>query len=283
MSMLKLTAQSPQIYPSPHDIAISAKGDLLYVADKEREEIRVLVAANLDLLGEFGRGELSLPQGLDIAPAPSSQSADTGKDLLTVADTGNDRLVQYQVDGTHAAKVREITNVRGCRGVAIDHRRQLFATSFDNSALLAFQDDELVQTYEGSDDITHTLHSPHGIDWFQGDEQGVLSLADTGNDRVLLLDQDLSVRHSLGGRAYGFNQPKYVCAMAKANANYWLAVSDYRNNAIKLINEKFELIDTAGVDILDRPTGIAAFGDTVWVSDTFNQRILQFTLNSPGA
>ena len=83
------------------------------------------------------------------------------------------------------------------------------------------------------------------------------------------------------GFIYLFRQPKYLAT----NERGWLLVADEDNHQIKIFDERYDLIGVIGdqtqgrgPDRLRKPEGVTTRGDIVWVSDTYNNRIVRFRL-----
>ena len=62
---------------------------------------------------------------------------------------------------------------------------------------------------------------------------GMLYVADPGNDRIQLLNRRLQVVDTLEGGSFDFNEPKYLALDEKG----WLYVADQYNNEIKIFDE----------------------------------------------
>ncbi len=71
----------------PHDLALSPDSRYLYVADNGNNQIAVLDPDTLIVIGSIGGSELS---------APHDATFDH-KGRLLVADSGNDRVVVYEI------------------------------------------------------------------------------------------------------------------------------------------------------------------------------------------
>lgn len=93
----------------PHDAAFSPDGKFVFVTDMRGHRMRVLEAMTLKLVGTFGEGELSAPHDAEFDKA--------GR--LLVADTGNDRIAIYAVDGAQAKLAGELKGLSGPEGVAV--------------------------------------------------------------------------------------------------------------------------------------------------------------------
>ena len=106
-----------------------------------------------------------------------------------------------------------------------------------------------------------------------------IALVDSGNNRIVILGPDMALVKLLDAPEYRFNDPKYL-AFGDDGA---LFVADEFNHQIKIFDRAYTLIDTIGSGVqgdgdgqLNKPEGIDVHGDTVWVADTHNHRILRF-------
>ena len=96
-----------------------------------------------------------------------------------------------------------------------------------------------------------------------------------------MLGPKLEFIAALGGTPYDFDEPKYLAFDGRG----WLYVADEDNNQIKIFDENREPLAVIGsgrrgkgADRLNKPEGVEAVGDRVWVSDTYNHRILLYRL-----
>ncbi len=94
----------------------------------------------------------------------------------------------------------------------------------------------------------------------------LLYVADVGNDAVKVLHPDTLATLGVIGRG-------------------WLYIADEDNTQIKIFDENREPLAVIGsgrrgrgADRLNKPEGVEAVGDRVWVSDTYNHRILLYRL-----
>jgi DNA-binding beta-propeller fold protein YncE len=94
------------------------------------------------------------------------------------------------------------------------------------------------------------------------------------------LDRNLRFVAALGGPPWNFNDPKYV---ADDEAGRLYVADEYNNRVVVLAPGDRKIILTiagfaspAGADKLNQPEGVAVRGDTLWISDTYNDRILAF-------
>ena len=107
--------EGPEDLNRPHGIDRDANG-FVYVADTGNNRIVVLrlegngAGTQLSYQFSFGSGQLNLPY--DVAWDDSGTPFEASDDVIWVADTGNDRLVGYVVNGK-AASVRFVYGTRG--------------------------------------------------------------------------------------------------------------------------------------------------------------------------
>jgi DNA-binding beta-propeller fold protein YncE len=259
---LEFVAGSPQIYAEPHDVVLSPDGRHLYVADNNNHRIAVLDPASLDLVGNFGDGEVGAPH--DVAFDADGR--------LLVADTNNSRIAIYEVDGAKAELVDELKgSVRRPEGVAVHPNGRVYATGASSGNIEAFEAGTPTAAAGG-------LSSPHDVAVAR---DGTLWIADAGNDRLVQMTPDLEVIGTVEGSAYAFNGPRYL-DFDEAGRLY---VADKYANQIKILAPDGSLLMTIGSGEaspgpgeFDRPEGIAIRDDDVWFSDTYNDRIVRYRI-----
>ncbi len=259
----ELVAASSSWMAQPHDIVLSADGARLYVADNNNHRIVVLNAETLVETGVFGAGEVSAPHDVVF----------DAQGRLLVADTGNSRIAVYAVDGNGGTLVATVSGgVRRPEGVDLHPDGRILATGAASGNLVAFRDGEVVAERGG-------FSSPHDV---VVDADGNLWVADAGNDRVVKLSSDFQPMMVLSGEAYGFNGPRYL----DFDADGRLYVADKYTHTIKIIAPDGELIQVLGSGqagegpgLFDRPEGVEIRGRDVWVSDTYNDRIVRYRMS----
>lgn len=259
----ELVAASSSWMAQPHDIVLSADGARLYVADNNNHRIVVLNAETLVETGVFGAGEVSAPHDVVF----------DAQGRLLVADTGNSRIAVYAVDGNGGTLVATVSGgVRRPEGVDLHPDGRILATGAASGNLVAFRDGEVVAERGG-------FSSPHDV---VVDADGNLWVADAGNDRVVKLSSDFQPMMVLSGEAYGFSGPRYL----DFDADGRLYVADKYTHTIKIIAPDGELIQVLGSGqagegpgLFDRPEGVEIRGRDVWVSDTYNDRIVRYRMS----
>ena len=246
----------------PHDLALSPDGRYLYVADNGNNRIAVLDPDSLKVIGTFGESELSEPH--DAAFDPHGR--------LLVADTGNDRVVVYTVNG---ALGKRMDVIRGefmrPEGVATNRGLRVYVTGAYSNNLVAFDDGAKVSAING-------LSGPHDV---ETDDAGNVLVVDSNNDRLLILGSDLQILKTLAGPPYNFNGPRYAVYDDAGR----LYVADKYAHQVKVIGTNYKLLGAVGTGKpgqesgqLNKPEGVAVRGQDVWISDTYNNRIVRYRI-----
>ena len=246
----------------PHDAAFSPDGRLIYLTDMRNGRIQVLEATTLKPVGSFGRGELSYPHDAEF----------DGSGRLLVADTGNDRVAIYEVEGAKARLAGELKGLAGPEGVAVAPDGRVLVTNTRNATLSVFRDGRLERTVGGPGGRDGELRNPHDVE-VAGD--GSVYVVDSANNRVQVFDAALRHRASVGA-ALGLNGPKYL---AIDGERVWLA--DEYNHRILLLDRSLRVLGVLGsgkrgraADAFYQPEAVLARAPHVWVIDTYNDRIL---------
>jgi DNA-binding beta-propeller fold protein YncE len=264
-----LLRASEASFSHPRDLALAPDGKVLYVADMGNNAVQALDPDSLRTLGLIGQGELSQPHDLAFDAA--------GR--LLVADTGNDRIAIYHLSGgggSFAGEIRE--GLAAPRGVAAGPDGRVYVSNTRLANLVVFQGGKKVAEMGGPGRGVANFTHPHDV---EVDAAGNIYLVDSGNNRVVILDAGLVVRRSLVGAPYNFKDPKSLSIAAEGT----LYVADRHNHRIKIFSPGFMPVGVVGSGTagrgpgqLDRPEGVLADGDRLWVADTYNDRILLFRL-----
>jgi DNA-binding beta-propeller fold protein YncE len=257
-----LEAASAQSLGQPHDIVLSPDGTKLYVADNGRDRIVVLDPASLAELGVFARGEVRQPHDVVF----------DREGRLLVADTGNSRIAIYAVSGSSGRLVGELKgSIVRPEGVDVHPDGRVIATGAASGNVAVFRDGEEIAQTGG-------LAAPHDV---QVDARGRIWLADTGHDRIVRVDDALATVQVIAGTRYAFNGPRYL----DFDDHGRLFVADKYANQIKIIAPDGTLLQVLGSEraglgegVFDRPEGVEIRGDTVWFSDTYNDRIVRYRM-----
>ena len=257
-----LEAVSEDNLGRPHDIVLSPDGSRLYVADNGKDRIVVLDPDSLARRGVFGLGEVSQPHDVVF----------DAQGLLLVADTGNSRIAVYRVHDDGGTLVGELTgSIRRPEGVDVHPDGRVIASGAGSGNIAVFRDGREVLERGG-------FSAPHDV---QLDSSGRIWLADSNNDRMVRLDDDLEVVQVIEGAPYAFNGPRYMDFDDAGR----LFIADKYANAVKIVDPAGRLLQILGTPqagrgegVFDRPEGVEIKGDTVWFSDTYNDRIVRYRM-----
>ncbi len=259
----ELRAASSTAYAHPHDIVLSPDGRWLYVADNGNHRIAVLDPETLVEHGEFGRGEVRAPH--DVAFDREGR--------LLVADTGNDRIAIYAVDGADARLVGELRERLGRpEGVAAHPDGRVFATGAASGNLVVYRDGAVVGELGG-------LSAPHDVEFAP---DGSVWIADAGNHRMVRVDDAYTIDRVLNRATYGFAGPRYQDFDAEGR----MFVADKYSHAIKVIAPDGTLLQVLGgtrglgEGLFYQPEGVEIRGTEVWFADTYNDRIVRYRVTA---
>ncbi|MEE8500654.1 MAG: NHL repeat-containing protein [Kiloniellales bacterium] len=262
-------AASDTSFSRPHDLVLSPDGRHLFVADVGNDAIKVLHPDTLATLWVIGRGELRGPHDV----------AFDAKGRLLVADTRNDRIAIYALSGQEGVLVGAYAKeLASPEGVAVGPEGTIYVSNARTHDLLAIRNGVVIARVGGRGSGRNQYRRPHDVGV---DAQGRVYAVDPGNDRIQVLTPTLEFIAALAGAPYDFDEPKYLAFDGRG----WLYVADEDNDQIKIFDAHRKPIAAIGdgkrgkgPNRLNRPEGVEARGDRVWVADTHNHRILLYRL-----
>jgi len=248
---------------NPHDLKLSPDGRYLFVSDVGNNRVAILDPESLELRGEFGADHQSGTHDVDF----------DARGRAYVADTHNNRVLIYTVDGLEARRVGELgERIRGPEGVLAHPNGRIYVAGAWSGNLVAYQDGRVVAELGG-------LSSPHDVELA---DNGDIWLADAGNDRLLLLSPDLEIKAELGGKKYDFDGVRYMDLTAQG----MIIAADKNNHSVKFINASGDLLLTLGdgsrgkgANRFTTPEGVELRGSTLWLSDSGNDRIVRYRIS----
>lgn len=250
---------------NPHDLRLSPDGKLLMVSDLGNNRVTVLDPETLEYVGAFGEDHQSGTHDIDFDAAGRAY----------VADTHNNRVTIYEMDGTEAELVGELArDIRGPEGVLAHPNGNIYVAGAWSGNLVVYRDGEKVDEMTG-------LSSPHDVALAPDDN---IWLADAGNDRMLLLTPDLDVLSEWRGSPYDFNGVRYQDVLPDGT----VIAADKNSHSIKFISADGELLHVLGDGRPAKgpgkfitPEGVEVRDDILWLSDSGNDRVVKyrFTLN----
>ena len=175
----------PDAFEAPRGIAVDPFDGSVFIVDSGNHRVQVFQPDGAFLRTIGGPGVA--PKGLD---DPAGVAISGGR--VYVTDFGNDRVAVFDIDGGYRG---EWTGLEGPWGIVSWVDGRVFVTENRGSRIAVFGSDGTRQAtwgrFGGGDD----LNRPEGLALTAG---GALLVANTGNDRVLLLDDAGVVADSTG-------------------------------------------------------------------------------------
>ncbi len=248
---------------NPHDLKLSPDGKYLFVSDVGNNRIAILDPDSLELVGSFGSDHQSGTHDIDF----DSQGR------AYVADTHNNRVTIYDINGTTAKLIGEINQrIRGPEGVLVHSNGLVYVAGAWSGNIVAYENRQVVGELSG-------LSSPHDL---EETSAGDIWLSDSGNHRLLLLSPQLKILRELGPQKYKFNGVRYMDLLDDGT----LVAADKNNHVIKFIAADDTLLFVLGtgkpglgVNKFVTPEGVEAKHQTLWLSDSGNDRIVKYRLD----
>lgn len=247
---------------NPHDLKLSPNGKYLFVSDVGNNRVAILDAESLALVSTFGADHQSGTHDIDF----------DAQGRAFVADTHNNRITIYDVDGEKAVLIGELTErIRGPEGVLAHPNGRIYVAGAWSGNLVAYENGKVVAELKG-------LSSPHDI---ERTPNGDIWLADAGNDRMLLLTPELEIKKELKGAPYNFDGVRYQDVLDDGT----LIVADKNNHQVKVIGSEGTVVEVQGTGRPEKgegkfrtPEGIEVRGDTLWISDSGNDRVVKYRI-----
>ncbi len=249
---------------NPHDLKLSPDGKYLFVSDVDNDRVAILDPESLALVAEFGADHQGGTHDVDF----------DARGRVYVADTHNNRVTIYDVDGTRARLVGELgERIRGPEGVLAHPNGRIYVAGAWSGNVVSFQDGEVVDELGG-------LSSPHDIELASN---GDIWLADAGNSRLLLLSENLEIKRELGRNQYDFNGVRYL----DLTHDGMIVAADKNNHQVKFIAADGSLVHVMGDGKPGRgpnrfrtPEGVEIRDSELWLSDSGNDRIVKYRIET---
>ena len=247
---------------NPHDLKLSPDGRYLMVSDVGNNRIAILDPDSLELMGEFGRDHQAGTHDIDFDAAG----------LAYVADTHNNRVTIYQVSDRQAQLIGELSDsIRGPEGVLAHPNGSIYVAGAWSGNVVVYKDGKQTGELTG-------LSSPHDLELAAN---GDIWLADAGNDRLLLLSPALEIKRELSGEPYHFKGVRYLDLMSDGT----LIAADKYTHSVKFIAVDGRLLLQLGDGKpamapyrFTTPEGVEVRGNTLWLSDSGNNRVVRYRI-----
>jgi DNA-binding beta-propeller fold protein YncE len=261
---LTLIYQSASSTPlnNPHDLKLSPDGKYLFVADVGNNRVVLLDPESLSFVSSFGADHQSGTHDVDF----------DAEGQIYVADTHNNRVTIYSMEDTRARHTGELSEgIRGPEGVLIHSNGRVYVAGAWSGNVVAYEKGQVVNELTG-------LSAPHDL---EETADGNIWLSDSGNHRVLLVSPDLEILRELSRKTYDFNGVRYMDLLEDGT----LIAADKNNHQIKFIGPDGELIHVLGSGRPEKgpgkfttPEGVEVRGNTLWLSDSGNDRVVKYTI-----
>jgi DNA-binding beta-propeller fold protein YncE len=278
----------------PWGIAVDPDGHV-FVTDTDNERVLAFNENGTNLIDEFGEAgegdnDFISPRGIGFNENGS------GDDRLIVADPdqndNDDRIRRFSGDpeeggfGNLLTAIGDETPDNNIEpfGVAIDPDDRIWVVNQSAPGVIyRFNRDGSFQA-DFEPDGQGTLNDPQGIAVFEDDDDNLfVYVADTDNDRVVKFEHindsddglDFVTENEDGGNA---NLSAPIGLAVDKCGNVWVA--DSGNDRIAIFDKNLNFIDDFDEDF-NLPTGVALGpdGDTLYVVDSINERIVKFDLS----
>jgi len=255
---------SPPILSNPHDLKLTPDGRYLFVSDVGNNRVAILDPETLAFVDAFGEDHQSGTHDIDFDS--------TG--LAYVADTHNNRVILYTVNGTRATIVGELTaGIRGPEGVLAHPNGRVYVAGAWSNNLVVFENGLMIDELRG-------LSAPHDLELASNGSD--IWLADAGSSRMLLLSESLEIKRELSRESYGFDGVRYMDLLDDGS----LVTADKNNHQVKFIlpDGSLSLVlgdgrPGLGPNKFKTPEGVEVRGSDVWLSDSGNNRIVRYRLS----
>ena len=247
---------------NPHDLKLSPDGKYLLVSDVDNNRVVLLNPETLAFVSSFGADHQSGTHDVDFDKRGQAY----------VADTRNNRVTIYRLQGTHATLNGELSEgIRGPEGVLIHSNGHVYVAGAWSGNVIAYDKGEVVNELTG-------LSSPHDL---EETADGNIWLADSGNHRVLLVSPDLEILGELSREDYDFNGVRYLDLLEDGT----LVAADKYSHQVKFIGPDGKLLlvlgdgkPGKGPNRFTTPEGVEVRGNIVWLSDSGNDRVVRYRI-----
>ncbi|WP_163350016.1 NHL repeat-containing protein [Desulfovibrio sp. JC010] len=269
-------------------LAVDKRGDI-YISEDEDQSVkkfdktgRLLISFGSE--GE-GRGQFDDPAGL----------ACTDNDTVFVVDTGNERVQSFNISGSSKKEMtpvtvsppmivfeKEIVSGEDISALFVTPDKKLYAVN-SKEGQIHLRGSSASLTWGDSGNDPGEFRKPQGV---AVSKSGNVYVADTGNNRIQLLNPDGSFNYKFGkkGDKTGqFDDPSDVAVNSKG----LIYVADTDNHRVEIFNPDTMFLASFGLETedsknpeggsFDKPTDLAIdSADNVYVLDFKNNRVQLF-------
>ena len=253
---------------NPHDVKLSPDGKHLFVSDVGNNRVAILEAESLKFVSAFGADHQSGTHDVDFDKQGRAY----------IADTHNNRVTIYTLDGLNAKLVGELkAGIRGPEGVLVHPNGHIYVAGAWSGNVVAYENGNVVHELKG-------LSAPHDLE-IAADNANIW-LSDSGNNRMLLLSPELKILRELKGKPYNFKGVRYQDLLDDGT----LVAADKNNHQVKFISPEGKVIlvlgdgrPGKGPGKFRTPEGVEVRGDIIWFADSGNNRIVKYRYTAGNA
>ena len=243
----------------PQGLVVDPDRSRLFVADPGNDRVVIVDPFTMTEVGSFTDG-LDAPQDVGFEP----------DNRVLVADTGHDRVAIFEMAGQTAVPYGELTGAfKGPEGVLSHPNGRVYVAGTGSGNVVAFEDGEIVGELSG-------LRAPRDL---AVTPIGDILVAD--RDRILLMSPELEVLGEWSGGTSGFER---LSALAVLPGGAVVAADAGTDRLVLMSKDGAPLLSAGGTgegaDRLSRPAGLTSVGETVWVSDPGNERVVKYRVRT---
>lgn len=277
-------------FQAPRGLAVGP-ADALFVADTGNHRIVRLSPEGEPVAtwGRFGASEESAPVPLFNEPWGLAAAPDGS---LYVADTWNHRVQHLSAEGEALGAFgtygqgEDLQSLWGPRDVAVDARGRVFVADTGNKRVVVFEEGEPVASFGGVGVGPGQLDEPVGL---AIGPEGRVFVADTWNQRVQVFEEsaegEFVAVHEWPLDAWfgqSLNNKPYLAVSDGGS----VCVSDPEGYRVICFNSQGQFLKAwgdpgAGPNQLGLPVGVAFQGESLWVIDSENSRVMEFDPSLP--
>lgn len=251
----------------PHDLTLDPSGRYLYVADVNNNSVKVLDPMSLAVLNTIGKGELRKPHDICFD--------ENGR--LLIADSGKNRIVAYKPEGAKAKLLGTIVKgLSSPHGILSNLKGGIYIANTGRHNIIELRNDRIVKRSGNPGRESFNYIRPNDIEL---SSSGILYITDPGNSRIKLLNSNLEITQILTKNQLSYTEPTSIAF----DEHDRLYIADRHNNEILVYDKNFKLVTSLShyrykdkQQTFNKPEGLEVREQYLWISDTYNNRILLF-------
>lgn len=248
-------------FNSPLGVAVDIDGNI-YVADGGSHEIKVFSPQGELVYVLGGADYFNYPNAVAAGPGNLLYVGEFREKRIQVIDTEQREIVAVIDEETLGEPVEPLS-------LAVAFNGLLYVGDRQGAVLVITPEGELLRSIREVDTEPGQLSFPNGV---AVDFYGNILVADSGNSRLLLLDEDGTIIREFSGNA--LHQPRGVSFIG----NDAMVVADLFASHIVLFDMEFNALtvvtESGGYKMI--PNGIALSGTNLYVADRGGRRVLIF-------